>query len=302
MYMMRPVGVMLLVLTGCGGGGGPAIDRDVARPTAASGYAQATSSLFDPTETITRKGEAQHIVQDGGEVDQKGVKLQVSATGNIVNGQSEFLVIYDGTPVILQWLADESGWFVGKNGDLEIRAAPWLVTADNQASLAWWNINDFGTEYFWGLQVGGFNTDPDIVDARDGIVTFNGTGGVSINAVDDRFWASASGPATLTADFNTRRVSGSIGLSPNNNSGAVTIAETTLTLNSMPIRRNTFSGTASIIPGDYSLVDIGTISVDGMFFGADATAVGGELSGVGTATPEHGSVTTLFNGAFLAEE
>ncbi len=23
MYMMRPVGVMLLVLTGCGGGGGP---------------------------------------------------------------------------------------------------------------------------------------------------------------------------------------------------------------------------------------------------------------------------------------
>ena len=138
MYMMRPVGVMLLVLTGCGGGGGPEIDRDVARPTAASGYAQATSSLFDPTETITRKGEAQHIVQGGGEVDQKNVKLKVSATGNMVNGQEEFLVTYNGTPVVIQWLADNSGWFVGSNGDLEIRAAPWLVTDDNQASLAWW--------------------------------------------------------------------------------------------------------------------------------------------------------------------
>ena len=102
MYMTRPLGFMLVVLAGCGGGGGPEIDRDVARPTAASGYAQATSSLGDPTETITRKGEAQHILQGGGEVDQKNVKLKVSATGNVVNGHNEFLVTYNGTPVVMQ--------------------------------------------------------------------------------------------------------------------------------------------------------------------------------------------------------
>ncbi|SMX25846.1 transferrin-binding protein-like solute binding protein [Boseongicola aestuarii] len=305
MRLVFSVGVLAITLAGCGGGGGGQVPiPGLAEPTASSGYAEATSSLFEPSVTITRSGEAQHIMQGGALVDQKSIELMVSATGNIVNGQREFLVTYGGTPVILQWLADNSGWFVGSNGDLEIRAAPWIVTGDEQASLAWWNINDHGTEYFWGLQVGGFNTDPDIVADRSDVfpVTFNGEGGVSVNAQDDSFWASAGGPATLIVDFNTGTISGSIELGHENNSGPLMISDTTLTIASMPITYNTFSGTASIVPADFGLSGIGTISVDGMFFGSTANAVGGEISGVGEAAPEYGSVTTYLNGAFLAEE
>jgi len=281
------------------------IDPNTAPPTAASGYAAPTSDLTDPAETVTRKPELQHWDIGSGTVDQKIAPIRISATGSMVNGHPEFVLTYRNTPVVLQW-DNLDGRYEGINGNMEIWVYPWYITLNGQASLGWVNITDWGNTYgdSWGLEVGGFNTDPAVVAGRSGSgqATYLGQGGVSLNAQDNSFWASADGPATLIADFDAGTISGWIDLFHNNNSGAVTIANTTLTINPMLITSNTFDGTASINPADFGLSGIGTISVDGMFYEAGATAVGGGISGVGTATPGNGGVTAFLNGAFLAEE
>lgn len=272
------------------------IDPDVEPPTASSGYATETSSFNDLGVTRTTNAEVQNLDWDGtGNVTQKQVSLDISATAN----EDEYVVTYEGIDVTINW-DDVNGWFDGQTGDMYIRISPWWVTDNQQAGLSWINIWDDsgGDGDSWGFAVSGYNSDPADVAARTGEVLFSGWGGISLAAVDDSFWASANGAASLAADFDLNTISGTIELS-DCGCGDYVISDTTMYLSEMEIAGNTFDGFATVTPADLGLTSVGNISVDGMFYEFGATAAGGELSGTGTSTD--GGVTTLINGAFIAE-
>lgn len=173
------------------------------------------------------------------------------------------------------------------------------------STLAWTNILDhsgaLGDSFGW--VVGGFNSDPADVIGLSGTATYTGVGGVSVYAQDSSFWTRAHGGAVLNLDFDTMNIDGHIDLIDCGcGTEGFAIADTTMTLNSTDIIGNVFSGTASINAADFGLSGIGTISADGMFYESGATAVGGDISGVATATPENGGVTVFLNGAFLADD
>jgi len=273
--------------------------------TAASGYATPTSDLTDPTETVTRSAQLKNTDWTGTTVSQVDVTYSVSATGNTVLGRPEYSVTYNGTPIVIQW--DGTQYF-GTNGNLDLLMAPWHSTANGQASMDWFFLQDTtgggGGGSTWGFAVGGFNSDPAAVAGLSGSATFTGLGGVSLQAQDDSFFTVADGPATLVANFNTNMISGTIDLTDlGSGRGGVTIAPNSMMiLNPTAITANTFNGTASINPADFGLSSVGTISTSGMFYEAGATAVGGDVSGVGTATPGNGGGTAFLNGAFLANQ
>lgn len=275
------------------------VDSNVALPTAASGYATLESDLADPNEIQTRSVQLQHYIESSDTYEQRSYTVTISATGNEVNGFEEFLFTLDGIPVTLQWNTDNDR-YEGTNAGNEIHIYPWMITENAQASLGW--ITGFGDLAGMGLEVGGFNTDPSIVNARADIANYIGLGGVSVVSEDNSFWAVVNGEAALMADFGKGTISGTIELTQTNGYGGLAIPDSTLSLNETQITQNTFDGTATIDEAAFGLTDVGNIDVDGMFYEADATAVGGTLSGVGTATVENGGGTVFLNGAFLADE
>lgn len=289
--------VLLLLVAGCGGG--TVVDSNVAPPTAASGYATVESDITDPNEIQTRSAQLQHYIASSDNYEQRSYTVTISATGNEFNEFPEFLFTLDGIPVTMRWNTDDER-FEGTNAGTEIHSYPWMITENAQASLGW--ITVFGDLGGMGLEVGGFNTDPNIVNARADIANYIGLGGISIVAEDGSFWAALDGEAVLIADFGKGTISGTVELTQNNGDGGLTIPATTLSLNETKITQNTFDGAATIDKAAFGLSDVGTIDVDGMFYEADATAVGGTLSGIGTATIENGGGTVFLNGAFLADE
>lgn len=293
-----PLAAISLLTAGCGGGGTP-VDRAIALPTAASGYATAESDLRNPDETVIRTARLQSYNASTGAFEQKTFVISFSPTGVV---DDEFLLTFDGIPFTLQWNPD-NGRYEGTNAGAEVHSYPWMITENAQATLGW--ITAFADPGGHGVEVGGFNTAPDVVNARRDLsdtAQFTGFGGLSVIAADDSFWAALMGEAVLTVNFGNREITGTIDLSQDNGYGGYAVPDTVLTLNDVKITQNTFEGTAGIDGPAFGLSNVGTISVDGMFYEAEATAVGGNISGTGTATAENGGGLVLLNGAFLADE
>jgi len=292
-----------LAISGCGSTTTITPSATIAPSTAASGYATEASTFSDPDDTITRIAQMQSMDWDTGTTSQKTVTFDVSATGNTVNDHPEFLITYKGIAITVAWdLVEER--YEGTNGDIFVAFSTWYMTPNGQLTMSWANISDdtVAQEGIWGLTLVGFNSDPDVVSGRTGTAEFTGWGGINLNAEDNSFFTVLDGVATLAVNFDGDTITGSIDLTEcvGCTQGAITITPTTMTLNEMSIADNTFTGTASIDPADLGLSSIGTISVDGMFYEAGATAVGGYVSGVGAQ--DGTGETTFLNGAFIANE
>ncbi len=229
--------------------------------------------------------------------------LNINLTFEDTGVADELIVTFDGVPVNLAWDAIDNR-YEGLNGDVEIRVAYRGVSDNNQSGLVWFNIRDTrggGDFRHWGPAVLGFNTDPDVVAGRNDMASFSGAGIISINAVDDSFWTTADGPASLNVDFAAGILNGTIELSDCScGFGGADIAETTITLSGGTISGNTFTMDADINLADLNLATMSTLTVDGDIYETNATRLGGTFGGSGTSTIG-GEETTLI-GAFGADE
>lgn len=290
--------VSAVALSACSSGANGV--NGVAPATGESGYASAGIDLDTVGESLAAKARLQGGDFSGApNVGVSTLNLAFEDTGVA----DEFIVTFDGVPVNLAWNAITNR-FEGLDGDVEIRVSPWGLSDNNQSALVWINILDSrggGDFQHWGPMAVGFNTGPDVVAGRADMASFSGTGIISINAVDNSFWTSADGPASLDVDFAAGTLSGTIDLTDCGcGFGGAAIDPTTITLSGGTISGNTFTMDADIDLADLNLATMSTLTVNGDIYETNATALGGAFDGFGTSTIG-GEETTLI-GAFGADE
>ena len=149
--------------------------------------------------------------------------------------------------------------------------------------------------------MGMLNTDPAVIGARTGTATYTGSGGINATTIDNSSYVSASGNATLNADFVNGTISGTMNVSDSGHSvGGFTVPSTTVTINQGTINGNGFSGTMSLTPADFNLQSVGTITYSGNFYEHNGTSVAANSSGTGVANGS--GLQTIVNGGFIASE
>ena len=293
--------VALAALAGCGGSNpffvveepftlGP----EPAGPGLSStGYAQAGDQVASNTDVLAPNTKFIRQTSSGLSTRTEDIRVTISPNANqvylTIGGVSELLTL-DGAV------------YVSTDNQTQLDREFFFKTGDARAVQTISILDVNGTTLDTAFLAIGYDTDPTEVNAQTGSATYR--------AGLDLYFATPSGAALLGDDsgqiqvnFDANTISGTFNVTPASldlNIGAplITIPEATVTFNSGGINGNTFSGSAAItFTGTGIAPTVSDLDYDGRFYGADAAAVGGQVTGSGTSGGEQLIVNGTFVGA-----
>jgi len=131
----------------------------------------------------------------------------------------------------------------------------------------------------YGYLAFGYNTDPDVVAARNTVATYSGPVDFGLFA-DSISVASGTPEIVLSADFSTNRISGAIDGSLEK--GRL-LYDVTLTMDPTDIEGNSFVSTFDIEVDGTVLSSVTSTAIEGAFFGPNAE----EIAEKTKAAPRH---------------
>ncbi len=286
-HLAKPLicATLFAALTACGSGSSIGTP-----PLASTGFAAQSSEIASQV-TFNLLQASTFLLQDQeGELTEQNVKLRINAQGKPV-------IELDGDKFVLN--AQGGGVYSALQNDTEVL---WLRIAQTDPNVVEMIYLSFETEDSFNASYlpFGFDTAPGAVAAQIGSAIFKGDASVSLRQVTNGQLASgfSGGIARITADFDSNQVAGTLRLNDTQNR-LLTLPKVTLGLETSAINGNGFTGDMSVTNGSLGAnrtLDDGTY--DGRFYGAEASAVAGTLTG--TIVTDDPDSPILLQGAFIA--